>query len=143
MDEIPAPDKFLIGLAALELLTEEAKENALLVVIDDAHWLDSSTADVLGLVARRLGSEPVGLLMAVRDGFETPLVEFGLPELRLGPLDAQSSEMLLDSIAPRLHTGLRGRVLAASAGNPLALVELGAAVSWPRPRARRGRSGYQ
>ncbi len=129
MDDASAPDNFLIGLGALEVLAEEAKKNPLMVVIDDAHWLDPSTAEVLGMVARRLGPEPVALLMAVRDGFETALLEYGLPELRIRPLDRQSSGALLDSVAPGLSNGLRARVVAASAGNPLALVELGVAVS--------------
>ena len=129
MDDASAPDNFLIGLGALEVLAEEAKKNPLMVVIDDAHWLDPSTAEVLGMVARRLGPEPLALLMAVRDGFGTALLEYGLPELRIRPLDRQSSGVLLDSVAPGLSNGLRARVLAASAGNPLALVELGVAVS--------------
>lgn len=128
LGEVSAPDTFLITLAALELLADAATETPLLVAVDDAHWLDASTAAVLGFVARRLNSEPVALLMAVRDGYETPLVEFDLPELRVGPLDDLSSSVLLDSLAPGLGPELRSRVLAAAAGNPLALVELPTAV---------------
>src|ERR671919_2026759 len=62
-------EEFLVALAALELLADEGGRNPVLVAIDDAHWLDHPTVDVLGLVARRLGSEPVGLDLAVRDGY--------------------------------------------------------------------------
>jgi len=77
-------DRFLIGLAALSLLSELADGAALLCVVDDAHWLDGASADALLFAARRLDAEGVVLLFAARDeGFPTP----GLPELRLGPLD--------------------------------------------------------
>jgi DNA-binding CsgD family transcriptional regulator len=124
MDEVSAPDKFLIALATLALLAKEADESPLIMVIDDAHWLDPSSAEVLGLVARRLASIPVALLMSIRDGYETTLAASCLPELRVGPLDEWSSGQLVDSVAPLLDNALRGRVLAAAAGNPLALVEL-------------------
>jgi hypothetical protein len=77
----PGADRFLIGLAALSLLSELAGDGALLCVVDDAHWLDRASADALQFAARRLGSEGVVLLASAReDGFEAP----GLPELPLG-----------------------------------------------------------
>ena len=124
MDEASAPDPFLVALGSLELVAEEAREAPLLVIVDDAHWLDASTTYVLGFIARRLAPEPVVLLIAVRDGYETALVEFGLPELRVEALDDQSSRALLDSDPPALGPELRSQVLTAAAGNPLALVEL-------------------
>jgi DNA-binding CsgD family transcriptional regulator len=132
MKEAPVSNIFLIAVGALELLAKEAEKTPLLLLVDDAHWLDPPTADVLGFVARRLGSEPVALLIAVRDWYQTALVEFSLPELRVEALDDQSSSALLDSCAAELGPELRRRVLAAAAGNPLALVELAAAVS-PSP----------
>jgi DNA-binding CsgD family transcriptional regulator len=124
MDKSSAPGRLLIALATLALLGKEADEAPLIVIIDDAHWLDSSSAEVLGLVARRLASIPVALLISIRDGYKTTLAGSCLPELRIGPLDERSSGELVDSVAPRLDNALRGRVLAAAAGNPLALVEL-------------------
>jgi DNA-binding CsgD family transcriptional regulator len=128
-------DTFLVALATLELLKREAESGPLLVVVDDAHWLDRPTADVLGLVGRRLSSTPAGLLLAVGDGYGTALVHFGLPELRIEALGAQSSSVLLDSIAAGLGSELRGRVLAAAAGNPLALIDLPTAVGSGAPVA--------
>jgi DNA-binding CsgD family transcriptional regulator len=124
MDEASAPGRLLIALATLALLANEADESPLIVIIDDAHWLDPSSWEVLGLVARRLTSVPVALLMAIRDGYGTKLAASCLPELKVVQLDERSSGELVDSVAPQLDSALRGRVLAAAAGNPLALVEL-------------------
>ena len=135
MNEVRTADTFLVALAILELLTREAETTPLLVVVDDAHWLDRPTAEVLGLVGRRLNSVRAGLLLAVSDGYETAVAHFGLPELRLEALGEQSSSVLLDLIAPGLGPELRGRVLAEAAGNPLALIELPAAVGSGPPVA--------
>jgi DNA-binding CsgD family transcriptional regulator len=131
--EASASEAFLIAVATLELLAEDAERTPLLVAVEDAHWLDRPTADVLAFLARRLDAVPVVLLIAVRDGYDTTLVEAGLPELRIDALDKHSSGVLLDSCAPGLSPWLRGRVLAAAAGNPLALVELHAAAGMPGP----------
>jgi predicted ATPase len=78
-----APDRFMIGLAALELLSDAAERTPVLVVADDAQWLDPSTAAALGFLARRVEHEPVGLLVALRSGESDPFAETGLPELVL------------------------------------------------------------
>jgi len=86
-----APDRFLVGLAALSLLSEVAEQQPLLCVIDDAHWLDRASALVLAFVARRLLAEPVALVFATRE----PGEEFrGLPELPVGGLGAGGREGL-------------------------------------------------
>jgi AAA ATPase domain len=122
----PGADRFLIGLAALSLLAELAGDGTLLCVVDDAHWLDRASADALLFAARRLGSEGVVLLASAReDGFEAP----GLPELTLGRLGREASRALLAERAPSLPPGLADRVLAEADGNPLALLELPAALS--------------
>jgi DNA-binding CsgD family transcriptional regulator len=120
----PAPDLFLIALAALDLLADAAADAPLLLVVEDAHWLDADTSEVLSFVARRVEMEPIALLLAVRDGYENSLDEAQLPEIRLEPLGAADSASLLDAHAPGLGRDLRRTLLEAAAGNPLALLEL-------------------
>ena len=128
MGERPAPDRFLIALAALDLLSEAAEAAPLLALVDDAHWLDRASADVLAFVARRLEPDPIVVVAALRDGFESPLAAAGLPELELDRLGPGEAETLLDGRAPALARALRERVLRAADGNPLALVELPVAI---------------
>ncbi|MER6514893.1 LuxR family transcriptional regulator [Nonomuraea sp. NPDC001636] len=118
------PDPFLIALAALNLLGEAAARAPVLLLAEDAHWLDRASADVLAFVARRLDSEPIVLLAAIRDGFPSPLDGVGLPELVLGRLDDAAATALLDACSPTLPPAVRARLLREAAGNPLALVEL-------------------
>ena len=117
-------DRFLTALAALELLADAAHVRPQLVVIDDAQWLDTPTVDALGFIARRIDAEPIVMLIAIRTGHPTVLTGTHLPALDLAPLDANSCSVLLDRINPVLNPRARGRILAAAAGNPLALVEL-------------------
>jgi DNA-binding CsgD family transcriptional regulator len=123
-----APDLFLTALAALDLLAESAARAPVLVVAEDAHWLDRSTCDVLAFVARRLEFDPILLISAIRDGFESPLGDAGLPALHLEALPGPAAEALLDSGVPGLPAAVRERLLDEAAGNPLALVELPAAL---------------
>jgi DNA-binding CsgD family transcriptional regulator len=124
MTEAAVPDPFLTALAALDLMAEAAARAPVLVVADDAHWLDQATRDALTFVARRLEFEPILLVAAIRDGYETPLREAGLPSVALGALAPPTAAALLDSRSPGLPAGLRERFLREAAGNPLALVEL-------------------
>ena len=124
MTDASAPDLFLTALAALNLLADAAEPAGLLVIAEDAQWLDRSTAEVLAFVARRLEYEPLVLVAAIRDGFESPLSVAGLQELHLEPLDAGESAALLDGVAPDLSATARVQVLAEATGNPLALLEL-------------------
>ena len=100
-DEV-APEPYRIAMAALDLVSEVAGDVPVLLVVDDAHWLDRPTADVLAFVARRIESDPVLLLAAVRDGYPSPLTDAGLPEHRLSGLDDATAGALLDAAAPRL-----------------------------------------
>jgi DNA-binding CsgD family transcriptional regulator len=115
---------FLIGLATLELIAETAASSPVLLIVEDAQWLDDPSCAVLAFVARRLEAERTVMLIAIRDGYESPFDEAGLPELRLEGLDLTAAEALLDVRAPGLEPVLRERVLTEAAGNPLALVEL-------------------
>src|SRR3954452_185992 len=90
------PDRFLLGLATLGLLTAATDERPLLCLVDDAHRLDGASAQVLGFLARRLRSEPVAVVFAVRaPGDEGDLA--GLPELALGGLAEEDARALLAS----------------------------------------------
>jgi DNA-binding CsgD family transcriptional regulator/tetratricopeptide (TPR) repeat protein len=124
MTDAAVPDPFLTALAALDLLAEAAARAPVLVVADDAHWLDQATRDALTFVARRLEFEPILLVAAIRDGYETPLREAGLPSVALGALAPPTAAELLDSRSPGLPAGVRERFLREAAGNALALVEL-------------------
>jgi DNA-binding CsgD family transcriptional regulator len=119
-----APDPFLVGLAVLGLLTESEAKRPLLLLAEDAQWLDAPSLQVLGFVARRLSLEPVVVLLAVREGVPSPVDESGLPELHLHGLDEASAERLLELSAPDLRPDLKERILHEAAGNPLALIEL-------------------
>jgi DNA-binding CsgD family transcriptional regulator len=125
-DEV-APEPYRIAMAALDIISDLAAEQPALLVVDDAHWLDRPTADVLAFVARRIESDPVLLLAASRDGYPGGLADAGLPEHRLTTLDEATSAALLDTAAPGLAPTTRSRVLLEAAGNPLGLLELPAA----------------
>jgi DNA-binding CsgD family transcriptional regulator len=118
----PAPDRFLVGLAVLTLLSEASEERPLLCVVDDAQWLDEVSAMTLAFVARRLLAEPVGLLVAAR----TPAGDLrGLPELEvLGLLNGDARALLRSGVMFRLDERIRDRIVAETRGNPLALLEL-------------------
>jgi DNA-binding CsgD family transcriptional regulator len=120
----PEPDLFLVALAAYQLVCDAAEERPLVILADDAHWLDRSTLRVLTFIARRLESEPVALLVSVRTDAGMPLGDAGLPALELERLSPSAAGALLDRTAPDLHPVFRARVLREAAGNPLALVEL-------------------
>jgi DNA-binding CsgD family transcriptional regulator/tetratricopeptide (TPR) repeat protein len=120
----PAPERFRIAMTVLDLLGEVAAEAPLLILAEDAQWLDQPTMDVLAFVARRLQSDPIVLLAAVREGYPSLLVDAGLPQHRLGALAPGEAVTLLDASAQQLSPVLRDRVLSEAAGNPLALVEL-------------------
>src|SRR6516162_5576510 len=126
----PAPDMFLTALAVLDLLAECAARGPVLAVADDVQWLDRPTRDVLAFVARRMEFEPVLLVTAVRDGYESP-PESGLPILRLEALREPAAAALLEARAPGLPEDVRARLLDEAAGNPLALVELPIAYGKP------------
>jgi hypothetical protein len=95
----PAPDRFLVGLAALTLITEAAVEHPVLCVIDDAQWLDWVSVAVLGFVARRLFADRVRMLFAIRDGEPHAAGFEGLPEWRIGALSDEAAHELLAASA--------------------------------------------
>jgi DNA-binding CsgD family transcriptional regulator len=117
-----APDRFLVGLAVLGLLSEVAEERPLLCVVDDAQWVDRASALTLGFVARRLLAEPVGLVFAARE----PSEELRrVSELRVHGLGRDDAQALLNSaLGSGLDERIRDQIIAETRGNPLALLEL-------------------
>jgi DNA-binding CsgD family transcriptional regulator/tetratricopeptide (TPR) repeat protein len=118
----PPPDRFLVGLAVLSLLSEVAGERPLICLVDDEQWLDQASVQALGFAARRLAADPVGLVVAARE----PSAELaGLPELEIGGLEDDDARALLDSaLTGPLDARVRDLIVAETRGNPLALLEL-------------------
>jgi DNA-binding CsgD family transcriptional regulator len=118
----PVPERFLVGLAVLGLLSEAAGERPLVCVIDDQQWLDRASAQALGFAARRLGAEAVGVVFAARvPGADVA----GLPELVVeGLAEADARELLASVLAGPLDARVRDQIVADTHGNPLALLEL-------------------
>jgi DNA-binding CsgD family transcriptional regulator len=123
-----SPDRFLVALAALSLMAEASEEQPMLCVVDDAQWLDQASAQVLGVLGRRLLAEPIALVFAIRTptpGDPSPNHLAGLPELRLGGLDEHSARALLATVTSGpLDESVRARILEETHGHPLALLEL-------------------
>ena len=118
------PDPFLVALAAYQVIRLSASSGPVVLLVDDAQWLDRSTLGALTFIARRIDGDAMALVGAVRVGYPTPLEEAQIPTLELHRLSAAAAAELLDRDAPDLHPVLRARVLTEAAGNPLALVEL-------------------
>jgi DNA-binding CsgD family transcriptional regulator len=119
-----APDRFLVALAVLSLLSAVAEERPLVCLIDDGQWLDAASGQVLGFVGRRLLAESVAIIVAVRDPASRRDFD-GLPELALAGLDDDDARTLLAGAVPgRLDERIRDRIVAETRGNPLALLEL-------------------
>ncbi|MFI7637364.1 AAA family ATPase [Nonomuraea sp. NPDC049400] len=127
-----APDRFLVGLAVLTLLSDLAEERPLLCLIDDAHWLDRASLDALTFAARRLAAERITMIFAGRDGVE-PAVN-GIPEMRISGLTRADCEQLLAGHAAGLTPEARDRVIEEAEGNPLALLHF-AEILTPEQRA--------
>ena len=121
-DSVPAPDRFLVGLAVVGLLAAASAEQPLLLIIDDVQWLDTVSAQTLFFVARRLLAERVCLVLALR----TPINgTSGLPAMAVGGLDDEDARELLDTHFPgRLDPAVRDRIVAEARGNPLALLAI-------------------
>jgi DNA-binding CsgD family transcriptional regulator len=124
----PPSEPFLTALATLNLLVEVAAERPMFIGADDVHWLDRPSHEMLSFVARRVGGDQIVLVGSVRPGHSGPFVAAGLAELELGPLDDEAARRVLDATAPDLTRADRDRVLRVALGNPLALVELPAAL---------------
>jgi DNA-binding CsgD family transcriptional regulator len=130
-------DRLAVHLAALGLLAAHAERNGpQLGLVDDAHWLDAPSQDALAFCARRLGDDPVALLVGMREEEPGGGALRALPALAIGPLDDAAAAALLRRSAPEpLAPAVEARLLEACAGHPLALVEVQALLT---PAQRRG-----
>ena len=117
-----APNRFLVGLAVLSLLSDAAEQRPLLCIVDDAQWLDHASALILAFVARRLLAEPVGIVFAAREpGEELKHIR----ELEVhGVRNGDARALLSSAVQFRLDERVRDRIIAETGGNPLALLEL-------------------
>ena len=140
LDRIPAPqaaalegalaltptrseERFAVGAATLSLLAAWAEPRPALVVVDDTHWIDGSSADALSFAFRRLMADPIAVVIAVRDGEPSLLDGSDLPRLRLCGLDLSAASALITGAAGPVPEDVIERVHRHSGGNPLALLE--------------------
>jgi DNA-binding CsgD family transcriptional regulator len=122
-----SPDRFQVALGTLGLLAAASEAGPVLCVVEDAHWLDQASAQVLGMVGRRLLAEPLALVFAARPFVTMPDPLTDLPELRVEGLDQPSARTLLSSVSTAaVDDTVRARIVDETRGNPLALLELGA-----------------
>ena len=120
----PTPDRFVVGLAVLGVLSEAAKERPLVCVVDDGQWLDEPSAQIIGFVARRLAAERVALVCATRMGIGHDGLA-GLPEMTVEELDDRNARrLLLDNVQGQLDAAVCEQIVAEGRGNPQALLEV-------------------
>ena len=120
----PAPEGFLVGLAALSLLSDLSEEQPLVCLLDDVQWLDPESVSTLAFVARRLDAEPVAMVFGLRDATDMQELD-GLPDLVLSGLGDADARLLLEALVPGgLDEQVLQRFVSETRGNPLALLEL-------------------
>ncbi|MEV6276731.1 LuxR family transcriptional regulator [Nocardia sp. NPDC051832] len=119
-----APDQFAIGVGVLELLVAATRDQPLLCVVDDAHWLDHASALALSFLSRRIGSESIAIVIAARKPEGASALD-PLPGIDLAGLtDAEARALFAATVRTPLDGRVRERILAEARGNPLALLEL-------------------
>jgi DNA-binding CsgD family transcriptional regulator len=117
-----APDRLLVGLALLNLLSELGSKRPLLCVVDDAQWLDTSSAQAMGFAARHISRDAVAFVFGARTLTDEAR---GLPALTIAGLGDQDARIILATVLPgRLDDRVVDRIVTEAHGNPLALLEL-------------------
>ncbi|MEV6414001.1 AAA family ATPase [Kribbella sp. NPDC051718] len=120
----PVPDRLMVGLATLSLVAEAAEKHPLICIVEDSQWLDRSSVQVFGFVARRLLAERVAFVCAARTGVEDDVFD-GLRSLQITGLeDADARTLLLGTMHGPLDVAVSDQIIVESHGNPLALLEL-------------------
>ena len=119
----PAPDRFLVGLAALTLFAEVAEEQPLICIVDDAQWLDSASAQIIGFVGRRLLAERIALVCSARTDIGNDVLP-RLPDLSIDGLEESDARaLLLSNVMGPLDAAVCDQIVNESHGNALALLE--------------------
>ena len=129
MSERGVAEPFLISLAVLELVVDAARRTPVLVSLDDMHWMDQSSLDTLGFLARRLAGERIVLVASTRTSAPSVVDGPSIIRLPVEGLPEPAAGVLLDRTSPNLPPSMRAQILRESAGNPLALLEFPLAVS--------------
>jgi hypothetical protein len=119
----PRPDRFLVGMAVLELLAAAARSKPVLWIVDDPQWLDVSSVQTIGFVCRRLPPERIFVAIAARQHVRGDDLS-GVEKIRLGGLSPEDSQRLLPAVDAPSDPTVRERIIAEARGNPLALLEL-------------------
>ncbi|GAA2396598.1 LuxR family transcriptional regulator [Nonomuraea africana] len=119
-----APDRLMVAMATLTLISEIAEERPVLCLVDDVQWLDEASAKALAFAARRIAAEPVAMLLGLRDPVRIPELD-SLPSLTVPELsDSDARALLTAALHAPLDEPIRDRIVAEARGNPLALLEL-------------------
>lgn len=117
-------DSFAVYAGTLSLLVTAAEDEPLLVLIDDAHWLDRGSAAALAFASRRLGSEGIAVLWAVREGEPAGVSTEGLDEVVLHGLESDAALELVETAGEKVSPDAARALVTITNGNPLALLEL-------------------
>jgi DNA-binding CsgD family transcriptional regulator len=126
-----ASDRFAVGAATLSLLAAYAEQGPVLTLVDDAHWLDPPSAEAFLFAIRRLLADPVAVVLAVREGHASLLDGADLPMLQVGGLDrAVALQLLAREAGAPVARDVADRMYEATAGNPLALLEVASEATW-------------
>jgi DNA-binding CsgD family transcriptional regulator len=123
-DAAGVPEPFLVGMAALTVITDAPENRPITLIIDDAHWLDAQSRSVIAFLGRRLAADPVLLILATRPVHDPDDAVDATTTITVPPLHADAANALLDTVASHLDPFIRGQILRAARGNPLALTEL-------------------
>ncbi|CAN5544699.1 LuxR family transcriptional regulator [soil metagenome] len=118
------PSPIPLALAVLNLLTAAARDQPVLLVVDDVQWLDEVSATVLSVAGRRVAGPNVRIVAACRPHFGAEFSTAGWAELALAPLAEAEAARVVDRMALPLSAATRRAILDFAAGNPLALEEL-------------------
>jgi DNA-binding CsgD family transcriptional regulator len=124
IEEDGSPEPFLICLAALNVLTAVSARQPVAVIVDDMQWVDQPSQDAVAFLARRVHDDPIIIVGGIRTGYAAPFLPASGQVLNIGPLDEESSRVLLRASAPDLDAAGCEQILEHARGNPLALAEL-------------------